>query len=125
MGGCWFFNVLLGMSVVGVNLEIVGKVLCFGVSEFFVVGGIGVYIVGVIWFVCMEVKCSNWGLLLFGFVVMIVGIVMLVVFFYFFNIFIRFLGFLIVYGFLLFGLVGVVVVCCCIDVIVCFDLFFV
>ena len=75
MGGCRFFNVLLGMSLgaAGGSTQ-----LLFEPTYFMVAGGIGCYIVGVTWFARTEAKdTSGRGLLIFGVVVMATGVAML------------------------------------------------
>ncbi len=77
MGACRFFNVLLGMSLDAEALDGPVTVVGFGTSHLLVAGGIGVYIAGVTWFARTEAKTSNRALLVWGTVVMAVGIGML------------------------------------------------
>jgi 4-hydroxybenzoate polyprenyltransferase len=68
MGGCRMLNVLLGMSV---------AVGAFGVENWLVAGGIGVYIAGVTWFARTEAARSSRGHLAAATVVMMLGIAMI------------------------------------------------
>jgi 4-hydroxybenzoate polyprenyltransferase len=78
MGGCRFFNVLLGMSIGAVGGW---HPLLFEPTYFMVAGGIGVYIAGVTWFARTEAKAeSSRGMLIFGVAVMAVGVMLLAFF---------------------------------------------
>lgn len=75
MGGCRFFNVLLGMSVAAAAPQAV--VLGFGPHQLLAAGGIGLYIVGVTWFARTEAEISNRLSLSAGLAVMGAGIFLL------------------------------------------------
>lgn len=80
MGACRFFNVLLGMSLGAVAVDGAFSVVGFAPSHLMVAGGIGVYIAGVTWFARTEAKTSNRGLLIWGTLLMAIGIGMLAAF---------------------------------------------
>jgi 4-hydroxybenzoate polyprenyltransferase len=69
MGGCRALNVLLGMSV---------SATVFSTANWLVVGGIGLYIVGVTWFARTEAMRSRRPSLAAAFLVMLAGIASLV-----------------------------------------------
>ncbi|UUO08208.1 UbiA family prenyltransferase [Blastopirellula sp. J2-11] len=75
MGSCRFFNLLLGMSLAGslagdARFSLVG----YDMGQLAYAGGIGVYIAGVTWFARTEAKESARPMLIFGFVVLIIGL---------------------------------------------------
>jgi hypothetical protein len=85
MGGCRFFNVLLGMSLVPKNsfsdLTIWRlPYFYFDGSELIVAGGIGVYVAGVTWFARTEAKTSSRLQLGIATGVMVTGIAILAMF---------------------------------------------
>lgn len=74
MGGCRFFNVLLGMSLASWVPNDNLWNLYYDASELLVAGGIGVYIVGVTWFARTEAKVSSRLQLGLATAVMVLGI---------------------------------------------------
>ncbi|EAQ80980.1 UbiA family prenyltransferase [Blastopirellula marina] len=75
MGACRFFNLLLGMSLAGdlpgdASFSLVG----YDIGQLAFAGGIGVYIAGVTWFARSEAKESSRAMLIFGFVVLVIGL---------------------------------------------------
>lgn len=69
MGSCRFFNILLGMSLLGAeqtDLIPAGLVIA---------GGMGLYVAGFTWFARSEAKSSDQRVLGFGLVVMLIGLV--------------------------------------------------
>jgi len=77
MGGCRFFNVLLGMSIASGKADDEIWRLAFDGSEFIVAAGIGVYIIGVTWFARNEARENSSGQLLIGVGIMAAGLVLL------------------------------------------------
>ena len=77
MGGCRFFNVLLGMSIASGNVDAEIWRLAFDSSELIVAAGIGVYIIGVTWFARNETRENSGGQLLIGVGMMAAGLVLL------------------------------------------------
>src|SRR5207237_60823 len=75
MGGCRFLNILLGMSVAPQPLP--EGLLGYGVGEFFVAVGIGLYIAGVTWFARSEASISDRLNLLGAMAIIVVGVALL------------------------------------------------
>ncbi|MFI4874056.1 MAG: UbiA family prenyltransferase [Blastopirellula sp. JB062] len=75
MGACRFFNLLLGMSLAR-NLAGDGDLLLVGydMGQLAFAGGIGVYVAGITWFARTEAVESSRGMLIFGFVVLTLGL---------------------------------------------------
>ena len=80
MGGCRFFNILMGMSIAPTGNNQQMYLLGYHPVELLVAASIGIYIVGVTWFARTEAKASNRNMLIFGFSLMVVGIAMLLPF---------------------------------------------
>lgn len=76
MGGCRFFNVLLGMSV-AVPLRDGWNVAGYGSFHLIAASGIGIYVVGVTVFARTEARASSAWRLWLGTVVMMAGIALL------------------------------------------------
>jgi len=76
MGGCRFFNVLLGMSF-AVSAAPATALLGYESHQWMIAGGFGCYIAGVTWFARTEAKVSSRWQLGLGVVTMTVGLLML------------------------------------------------
>ena len=76
MGGCRFFNVLLGMSVGAITAS-GGGVLGYDASQWIVAGAIGTYVAGITIFAKTEARDSDTRMLTFGLAVMLIGLLML------------------------------------------------
>ena len=70
MGGCRFLNVFLGMSLMTDSPS---------AMQYLIAGGVGVYVMGITLFARGEAEISNRTRLMFGVVVMLVGIAMLAI----------------------------------------------
>lgn len=78
MGGCRFFNILLGMSLAGRVVESPDfAVLGYDSGQLMVAGGLGLFITGVTWFARTEAVESSRGQLIGGGLVMLLGILVL------------------------------------------------
>jgi len=82
MGGCRFFNVLLGMSIAPEVLGVeVWRLAGYDAAQLLAAGGLGVYIAGVTLFARSEAKeQSHRGILIGGITVMMLGFTMLAAF---------------------------------------------
>jgi 4-hydroxybenzoate polyprenyltransferase len=78
MGACRALNVMLGMSLYPAIPS--AAFLGFGLPQWCVAGGIGLYIAGVTWFARTEARTSSRPLLVFGGLVMLAGLVSLAAF---------------------------------------------
>ncbi|MCC9605200.1 UbiA family prenyltransferase [Blastopirellula sp. JC732] len=74
MGACRFFNLLLGMSLAGQLPDAGFSLIGYDMGQLAFAGGIGVYIAGVTWFARTEAKESSRPMLIFGFVVLVIGL---------------------------------------------------
>ncbi|WP_186767747.1 UbiA family prenyltransferase [Blastopirellula retiformator] len=74
MGACRFFNLLLGMSLAGRLPEAEFSLIGYDIGQLAFAGGIAIYIAGVTWFARTEAKDSSRPLLIFGFVVLVIGL---------------------------------------------------
>ena len=77
MGGCRFFNILLGMSLAkDLPLDGTWQLFSFDLGQWMFAGGIGLYIVGVTWFARTEAVQSNRMVLAFGAALMLLGVLL-------------------------------------------------
>jgi len=74
MGSCRALNVMMGMSVID------GTLMSLTTSHYLIVGGIGIYIVGLTWFARSEAHTSSRAALSAGMIIMGIGIACLVSF---------------------------------------------
>ncbi|MBA64032.1 MAG: hypothetical protein CMJ76_16880 [Planctomycetaceae bacterium] len=77
MGACRFFNILLGMSMAGSDSALF---LGFAKHHLLIAGSIGIFVSGLTWFARTEAKISSRWLLIFGVLVMAIGLYGLAIF---------------------------------------------